>query len=436
MAVLREVWGSPLGSSGAVRLYPWGWGQSDDRQGQDGASCPTRGTSPSRGSQASTTPLLQPAGALAGRWGEAKVVQRNGLSRGPANGEPRLGGGRMRGWTQSSDRSGTTRAPLGSFASRAAGRGVWHQVMVTAVASGALLAVGSGARQGGGVSKGSGLEGMRKDHPAPQQEPLPPGHGAQSSCGTPSSCGSTTGSLARSWGAEGSRHSPPIAKPKGGLCPDPPGCRSPSPCPACGAAGEPKVVGRAPCPAAAGLRRTAPANGESRLLLPAGHRARGPHRTPLGSALTSRGCSCACVAPLALPSLVELGCPRQDPWRDQVADGARTLGFAQAEGHGQGCSAPQCREGPRSPRVAADGSVSWVPSARSPPRPPSKFPFWVLPLLELKLHHPDTATLPCGSHCPAPQGAPEPPLPPGAQPPSPSCRSRAPTGHHSPLQGD
>lgn len=277
---------------------------------------------------------------------------------------------------------------------------------------------------------------MRKDHPAPQQEPLPPGHGAQSSRGTPSSCGSTVGSLARSWGAEGSRHSPPIAKPKGGLCPDPPGCCSPSPCPACGAAGEPKVVGRAPCPAAAGLRRTAPANGESRLLLPAGHRARGPHRTPLGSALTSRGCPCACVAPLALPSLVALGCPGQDPWCDQVMDGARTLGFAQDGGHGQGCSAPQCREGPRSPRVAADGSVSWVPSARSPPRPPSKFPFWVLPLLELKLHHPDTATLPCGSHCPAPQGAPEPPLPRGAQPPGPSCRIRAPTGHHSPLQGD
>lgn len=137
-------------------------------------------------------------------------------------------------------------------------------MMVTAVASGAHMAMGPGARQGGGVFERSGLEGMHKDHPAQQQECLPPGHVAQSpiqadpECfhgwGTPSSCGSTVGSLARSWGAVGSRHSAPLAKTKGRLCPDPPGCRSPSPCPACGAAEEPKVVGRAPCPAAAGAQ--------------------------------------------------------------------------------------------------------------------------------------------------------------------------------------
>lgn len=92
-----------------------------------------------------------------------------------------------------------------------------------------------------------------------------------------------------------------------------------------------------------------------------------------------RGTGVPGAGPVAWPS---------DGWGTSTA----RAGFCPGWGHGQGCSAPQYREGPRSPRVAADGSVSWVRSARSPPRPPSKFPFWVLPLSELKLHHPDTAT--------------------------------------------
>lgn len=378
-------------------------------------------------------------------------------------------------------RAATEAAPCGHrwapSSSRATWSGVWHVVMVTAVASGAPLAMGPGARQGGGVSEGSGLVEMHKDHAAPQQEPLPPGHGAQSplpehfhSWGTPSSCGSTEGSLARSWGAVGSRHSPPIANPKGRLCPDPPGCRSPSPCPACGAAGEPKVVGGAPCPAAAGLRRTAPANGESRLLLPAGHAARGPHRPPLGSALTSHGCPCACVALLAVPSPAALGCPGQDPWRGQVMGGARAQpeqGFAQAGGTGR-AARPHSAGKDLAPlgslltaafrgfalRAPLPGPRPSFPSGSCPYRslnsitltPPPALGLQPAPDLPQPCSGPMQADLGCqlrcwglssafGSRCPAPQGAPEPPLPPGARPPSPSCRSHAPTGHHSPLAG-
>lgn len=137
------------------------------------------------------------------------------------------------------------------------------------------------------------------------------------------------------WGAD---TVPPLQRPRGGCALIPRAAARPRPAPLVVLRGNRKSSEEHRAPLLQGLRRTAPANGESRLLLPAWHRARGPRRPPLGSALTSRGCPCACVAPLAVLSPAGLGCPGRDLWRDQVMDGARTqpeLGFAQAGGTGR-----------------------------------------------------------------------------------------------------